>query len=83
MSAWYWMERIIVPVVIGASVSAAVGWMPQLFMAPSFLRIVLVGLMCDATLVLLAWTVLLDEDERVFLKGHLGALLCRLRSKMS
>lgn len=83
MSAWYWIKRIVFPVVIGASFSAAVGWLPRLFMAPSFLRIVVVGLMCDATLVLLAWTVLLDEDERVFLKARLGGLFCSLKSKMN
>ena len=71
------------PVVTGASISALVGWVPRLFMSPSFLRIVTVGLMCDATLVLLAWSVLLDEDERVFLKARLGGLFCSLKSKMN
>jgi hypothetical protein len=74
MSAWYWVKRIFIPVVIGAVVSAAIGLIPRLFMAPSFGRIVTVGLLCDATFIMLAWGVLLDVDEREFLKRRVGLL---------
>jgi hypothetical protein len=81
MSAWYWIKGTVVPIMVGAVFSALVGWVPRLFMVSSITRIVVVGLICDATLALLAWTILLDEDERLFLKGRFGVLFSRLKSK--
>ena len=82
MSAWYWVKRIFVPVVFGASISAVIGWMPRLFMPPSLCRIVVAGLVCDAILLALAWLVLLDGDEREFLRGRLSLLYRNFRAKL-
>lgn len=82
MSAWYWVKRILIPIAIGTAISAAVGLIPRLFMAPSFGRIVIVGLLCDATFIMLAWSVLLDADEREFLKGRFGLMYRNIRAKI-
>ena len=82
MSAWYWVKRIFVPVVFGASISAVIGWMPRLFMPPSLCRIVVAGFVCDAILLALAWLVLLDGDEREFLRGRLSLLYRNFRAKL-
>lgn len=82
MSAWYWVKRILFPIAVGTAFSAAVGLVPRLFMAPSFGRIVIVGLFCDATFIMLAWSVLLDVEEREFLRGRFGLMYRNLMAKM-
>lgn len=81
MSAWYWAKRIFMPVAIGSTISAATGCLPRLFMQPSLLRIVIVGLLCDVTLITLAWSVLLDKDEREFLKSRFDILCSKFKVK--
>lgn len=81
MSAWYWVKRIFVPVAVGTAISAVVGCLPRLFMPPSFWRIVTVGLICDATLITLAWLILLDKDEQEFIRCRLGVLFGKLKTK--
>lgn len=81
MSAWYWIKRIMIPVVIGASISGVIGWLPRLYMAPSFGRVIVVGLMCDTTFAMLAWFGVLDESEREFIKGRLGVLYSKLKTR--
>ena len=82
MSGWYWVRRIFVPVVVGASISGAIGLIPRLFMVPSVGRIVIVGLLCDATFIILSWRVLLDVDEREFLIGRFESIYRNFRAKM-
>ena len=82
MSARYWVKRILIPVVIGAVVSATIGLIPRLFMAPSFGRIVVVVLLCDATFIMLAWSVLLDVDEREFLKRRVGLMYRNFKDRI-
>ena len=82
MSAWYWLKRIMIPIAIGTAFSVAIGLMPRLFMAPSFGRIVIVGLFCDATFIMLAWGVLLDVEEREFLRARLGLMYRNFMAKM-
>lgn len=82
MSGWYWVRRIFVPVVVGASISVAIGLIPRLFMVPSVGRIVIVGLLCDATFIILSWRVLLDVDEREFLIGRFESIYRNFRAKM-
>ena len=81
MSAWHWMMRVLMPLMIGALASAVMGLMPRLFMKQSFCRVVVAGVVCDATLLVLAWRALLDEGEREFLKGRLGLLLRNLKNR--
>ena len=69
------------PLMIGALASAVMGLMPRLFMEQSFCRVVVAGVVCDATLLVLAWLALLDEGEREFLKGRLGLLLRNLKNR--
>ena len=81
MSAWYWVKRIMMPIIFGSLMSATIGFAPRLFMPQSFWRIVVVGIVSDMTLVMLAWFVLLDEIEREYLKGRLGMFVSRVKAK--
>ena len=82
MSSWYWIKRILIPVVLCALISAVIGWMPRLFMPPSLYRIVVAGLVSDVILLALAWLVLLDGDEREFLRGRFSLLYRNLKARM-
>lgn len=81
MSAWYWINRTLLPFLFATMISAAVALIPRMFIHPSFWRIILTGFSCDTILFVLAWFFILDENEREYLKGHIEKILSKFKSK--
>ena len=73
-----WFRKVFVPIVVAAGASGAVGLLPRLSLAPSFLRVALTTLACETALLPLVWLVLLDGEEREYIKSKWG----RAKKKM-
>ncbi len=68
MSAWYWLLRIFLPLVMLPLLSGAVGYSLRFFHEPSFLRVCLTTILTEVALIPLAWFLILDQEERKFLR---------------
>lgn len=69
MSSVYWLKRVVLPILALTLLSGALGCLPHLALAPSFLRVLLTTLLSELSLVPLAWFLVLDSSERTFLKS--------------
>lgn len=74
MSAWYWLKRVALPIGILVVVTASVGCLPRLFFTPSFVRIVITTLVCESVFIPITWFVLLDAEEREYVRGRIPFL---------
>ena len=74
MSSRYWLQRIVAPVIFVTIICAIVGYFPQIFMQPSFVRICITTVFVEISLLPLIWYVLLDESERIYLLSKLRRL---------
>ena len=83
MSARYWLFRIFIPLVIVGAISGAVGLLPRLWMAASIWRIGVTGIVIEATLLPLAWCLLLDGEERHFVKTKATQLIQKVKGRAS
>ena len=77
MGARRWLGGILLPLGGLSLLSAAIGVLPQLFLAPSFLRLCLTTALTELTFLPLAY-LLLSPAERAFLRAQLAALRRRL-----
>ena len=75
MSARYWMFKIMLPMGIVAGVVGAVGFMLRFSLASGLIRILATTIVCEVLLLPLAWFVLLDASERLYLTNRIGRLL--------
>ena len=75
MSARYWMFKIMLPVGMVVGVVGAAGYLPHFVLAPGSLRIVATTIICEVLLLPLAWFMLLDAFERLYLTDRIGRLL--------
>ena len=76
ISAKYWMGKIVLPLLVTVSVVTLIGWIPQVWMAPSFGRLCITCLIVESVLLPMLWFFLLDRNEREYLKGK---ILTRLK----
>jgi len=64
--SWFW--RVAFPVASASAAAAAAAAVPRLMMPASAGRIALTALTCEAVLLPLAWFVVIDAEERAYLK---------------
>ena len=83
MSARYWLFRIFIPLAVVGAISGAVGLLPRLWMAASIWRIGVTGVVIEATLLPLAWCLLLDGEERYFVKTKATQLIQKVKGRAS
>ena len=74
MSAWYWIKRIVTPAAVSGVICLAIGLIPQIFMSPSFFRIIVTTLLCECAFIPLAYFVVLEPSERAYLATRLPFL---------
>ena len=74
MSARYWMFKIMVPVGIVVGVVGVAGYLPHFVLAAGLPRVLVTTIVCEALLFPLAWFVLLDSPERIYLTNRIGRL---------
>lgn len=67
MSARYWLFRIFIPILVVIGLAGGIGYLPQLFFEPSFLRLCLSSALVELLFLVFAWMLVLDKDERRFM----------------
>lgn len=77
MSLSHWMMHVIVPLGLVAVLSGVVAFIPQLIVSASFCRVVLTTLVFLAAMLPLSWFILLDAEEKLFVKSRMLDLLHR------
>lgn len=83
MSARYWLFRIFIPLGVVGAISGAVGLLPRLWMTASIWRISVTGMLIEAILLPLAWLLLLDAEERHFVKAKVAQLMQKMKGRAS
>jgi hypothetical protein len=73
ISAKYWVSKIVLPLLVTVSIVTLIGWIPQVWMAPSFGRLCITCLIVEGVLLPMLWYFLLDKSEREYLKGKILA----------
>lgn len=71
MSARYWLIKIMLPMGLVAGVVGAVGFMVRFLLASSLGRVLSTAIVCETLLLPLAWFVLLDSSERLYLTNRI------------
>ncbi len=69
VSAVQWFRKVFGPVMTASAISGLVGLLPRLTLAPGLRRVVLTTLACELALLPLVWFVLLDADEKEYIKA--------------
>lgn len=80
ISPRYWMFRILVPIIGVSVISAAVGYIPSLYMAASFWRVCVTTVVSNVVLIPLILFIVLDASEREFFKAKLNVLVSKIRA---
>lgn len=71
LSAWHWLSRIMMPMVIAGLSSAAFASIPIFFIEKCFVRILLTGTAFEIVFLPLVWCLVLDVSERDYVKERL------------
>ena len=71
MSAWHWLRWSVVPLSLCLVFSTCAGLIPRLFLAPGVSRILATGFMTETMLLPTAWFVVLDADERNYVRNRI------------
>ena len=79
LSAWYWVKCVASPITVAIVISGAVAYLPHLYMQPSFARIIVTSVLSEIILLPLSWSVVLNRDEREFVKEKLRMFLLKYR----
>lgn len=64
MSAWYWVKKIFLPLVVLFVFVLVIGWLPRLWLQDSLLRVGVTTIICELVLIGLAWLGVLDASEK-------------------
>ena len=64
LNAWYWLSKIMVPVVFVAAVSVMFAMGSMCFMGKSFVRVIVTGSLFEIAFLPLIWCFVLDSSER-------------------
>ena len=77
MGARAWLFGVMVPVVVLTTLCGAVGLLPQLWLGPSFWRLLLTTALTEVFFLPLAWRFVLDADERAYAQNALRRIAGR------
>ena len=66
-----WLRVVFVPIGLVAASTVAIGLLTRLLFAPSLLRIGATSCICEIALALMAWMLILNNSEKIFLRGKL------------
>ena len=77
MSAWYWLKKICLPLVLLIATCLSIGYLPHMFMIQSFYRICMTTIIVEIILWPFAWIIILDSSEKLYLKTRISALVSR------
>lgn len=73
----YWLRHVFVPIVLLSAICLFVGWLPQCFLAPSFLRVVLTTIIVECVFLPTVWFLVLDKSEREYIIAKYRSSRCK------
>ena len=73
-SFWHWVRSVFIPLSLLLMCTVFSGVCVRLFVAPSFFRIVATSVVCEITLVFMAWILILNKSEKLILKNKFEKL---------
>ena len=79
MSAWYWLKRVCMPLILLIAICLVVGLVPRLFLPQSFLRVCTTTALVEIVLIPFSWFLILDASEQMFFKTRFSALTSKLK----
>lgn len=68
MGVRQWVCQTLAPIVVASAFTLAVGTLPRLWMAPSFVRVAVTGICAESVFLPLVWRFVLDKAERDLLR---------------
>lgn len=77
LSARYWLTKIVCPLFIVTGFSCAAGYVPKYLMDTSIMRMMVTSIFSLATLLPLSWWIVLNGEEKAFLKAKLQAIVLK------
>lgn len=77
LSAKLWIKEILAPLSIAIAVTFAIAYVPKLFMAESFARLVATTTVSSLTLVGMAWALVLDKSEKEVMVQQIRKIIKR------
>lgn len=75
MSARHWLFRIMIPTAIVSLVAGGFGYLAHFAMNPKLIRVGLTTLLCELSFLPLAWFLLLDDSERLYISNRIRGIL--------
>lgn len=75
ISAAVWFRKAFLPILSTAFVAGIGGLVPRLCIQPSFMRVCITTVCCEAILLPLAWFVVLEAEERIYVSEKFMKLL--------
>ena len=79
IAPYYWMFRVLIPIVVTVTVSTAIGYIPQKLMGASLSRILITAFLSELVLWPLMLFYILDASERCFLLSRIRLVLFKIR----
>lgn len=73
-----WIRDVFTPILVTIVFSSTLGYLPQIFMAPSFMRILVTTLVVEIFLSLLIMLYVLDSSEREFIKSKVKKTIAKI-----
>ena len=72
-----WATQVILPVLLAILLSVSAGFVPRFVLEENFLRVCLTTLAVEGLLLPLIWFVVLDPEEREFVRVRVRRVVCR------
>jgi len=70
-SFWHWLRVVFVPIGLVTVITTCIGSLTKLLAMPSVSRVVATSFVCEVVLALMAWMLILNNGEKMFLKKKL------------
>lgn len=67
-SVWAWIKGVAVSAIVTLAISLPLGYSVRFFMIESFIRVVVTTIVCEAVLLPTLWFVILNNEERDFIR---------------
>ena len=71
-SGRYFVVRIFIPIIIASCLTLLIASIPSFFMNCGIVRTIVTALLSEVVLLPLLWSILLDHDERIYVKSKLA-----------
>ena len=68
LSVQHWLKRVLFPLAVLAAVTLGVGLLCRAVLHEGFFRLCVTVFFCEAVLLPLAWAILFDAEERIFIR---------------